>query len=157
MNRIYLIASNLGLMQEDILDKAKNQGQGHLVDHYNSLKDKDLAENFLDQLKSVDFEETNKLYQDVYIRNKNNVEGEQKMEFTPLNNVSTRADIEKNEAEFDAIGYESISRGEAGVLIMSGGQGSRLGFDHPKGMFNIKAQSNKTLFEVFANRLIRLG
>ena len=39
---------------------------------------------------------------------------------------------------------------------MSGGQGSRLGFDHPKGMFNIQLQSNYTLFEYFARRLLRL-
>ena len=40
---------------------------------------------------------------------------------------------------------------------MSGGQGTRLGFDHPKGMFNIKLQSNHTLFEFFARRLLRLN
>ena len=40
---------------------------------------------------------------------------------------------------------------------MSGGQGTRLGFDHPKGMFNLKLQSNYTLFEYFARRLLRLN
>jgi UDP-N-acetylglucosamine/UDP-N-acetylgalactosamine diphosphorylase len=36
---------------------------------------------------------------------------------------------------------------------MSGGQGTRLGFDHPKGMFKIGLQSGMTLFEFFSKRL----
>jgi len=39
---------------------------------------------------------------------------------------------------------------------MSGGQGTRLGFDHPKGMYNLGLHSNLTLFGFFAHRLIRL-
>ncbi len=39
---------------------------------------------------------------------------------------------------------------------MSGGQGTRLGFDHPKGMFNLELDSKVTLFEYFARKLLRL-
>lgn len=40
---------------------------------------------------------------------------------------------------------------------MSGGQGTRLGFDHPKGMFKIGLQSGVSLFEFFSKRLERLN
>ena len=40
---------------------------------------------------------------------------------------------------------------------MSGGQGTRLGFDHPKGMFKIGLQSDMTLFEFFTKRLQSLN
>lgn len=40
---------------------------------------------------------------------------------------------------------------------MSGGQGTRLGFDHPKGMFDLGLNSGLTLFGYFANRLKRLS
>lgn len=36
---------------------------------------------------------------------------------------------------------------------MAGGQGTRLGFDHPKGMFDIGLESKYTLFEYFARKL----
>lgn len=40
---------------------------------------------------------------------------------------------------------------------MSGGQGTRLGFNHPKGMFDLKLKCGLTLFGFFANRLARLN
>lgn len=44
------------------------------------------------------------------------------------------------------IGMQSIIAGQAGILLLSGGQGSRLGFDHCKGMFHVETPSNLTLF-----------
>jgi UDP-N-acetylglucosamine/UDP-N-acetylgalactosamine diphosphorylase len=51
-------------------------------------------------------------------------------------------------------GEEALSRGEVGAVIVAGGQGTRLGFDHPKGMFPIGPVSGRTLFRIFADRLI---
>ena len=60
--------------------------------------------------------------------------------------IVDRQQIKAMEAEFDRIGMEAVAKGEIGVCIMSGGQGSRLGFDHPKGMFNLELESKCTLF-----------
>ena len=35
---------------------------------------------------------------------------------------------------------------EVGIVILGGGQGSRLGFEYPKGMYKIGLQQNKSLF-----------
>jgi len=43
------------------------------------------------------------------------------------------------------------------VVLLSGGQGSRLGFEHAKGMYNIGMPSGKSLFEYFANRILRIN
>jgi UDP-N-acetylglucosamine pyrophosphorylase len=40
------------------------------------------------------------------------------------------------EGYFDK-GLELIKQGEVACVILAGGQGSRLGFDHPKGMYDI--------------------
>ena len=50
-------------------------------------------------------------------------------------------------------GVEALKAGEVGAVIVAGGQGTRLGFDHPKGMFPVGPVSQRTLFQVFADRL----
>ena len=47
-------------------------------------------------------------------------------------------------------GEQALRDGRVAVVLLAGGQGTRLGFDHPKGMFPIGPVSHATLFEVHA-------
>lgn len=80
-------------MQEDILQLAKASGQGHLVDHYHSIQDAKAKQQFLNQLKGLDFKQTNQLYKDVYLHHKNNPNANQPVNFAPLKNVINRKEI----------------------------------------------------------------
>ena len=53
-------------------------------------------------------------------------------------------------------GETALREGEVAVLLVAGGQGSRLGFEHPKGMFPIGPVSNKTLFQIHAEKVLAL-
>jgi UDP-N-acetylglucosamine/UDP-N-acetylgalactosamine diphosphorylase len=48
------------------------------------------------------------------------------------------------------LGRELILAGKVGAFVVAGGEGTRLGFDGPKGNFPISPVKNKTLFQIFA-------
>ena len=60
-------------------------------------------------------------------------------------------------ADATAKGQAALGDGQVGMILVAGGQGSRLGFDHPKGMFPIGPVSGRTLFQVHIDKLKALN
>ncbi|MFG0283233.1 MAG: UTP--glucose-1-phosphate uridylyltransferase [Phycisphaerales bacterium JB039] len=56
-----------------------------------------------------------------------------------------------------AAGMRLLGEGKVGALTVAGGQGTRLGFDGPKGCFPGGAVSQKPLFAVFADAIAAAG
>lgn len=57
------------------------------------------------------------------------------------------------DAEARAIGEDLVRRGKAAYLTVAGGQGSRLGFDGPKGLYPASPIRHLTLFAILAEKL----
>lgn len=72
--------------------------------------------------------------------------------FAPLDAVETD-EIEKKEAEFRKIGLDVLRAGKVGLVLLAGGQGTRLGFDQPKGTVNIGVTKELFIFECLVNNL----
>lgn len=56
-----------------------------------------------------------------------------------------------------ATGEEALRAGRIAAFTVAGGQGTRLGFDGPKGTFPVTPVRHKSLFQVFAEKLLAVG
>lgn len=56
-----------------------------------------------------------------------------------------------------ALGEQALRNGEVAALIVAGGQGSRLGFEKPKGMYPVGPVSGATLFQVHAEKVLAVS
>lgn len=52
---------------------------------------------------------------------------------------------------------EALAAGQVAVMVVAGGQGSRLGFDHPKGMYPIGPVSGHSLFQIHLQKVVAVG
>jgi UDP-N-acetylglucosamine/UDP-N-acetylgalactosamine diphosphorylase len=56
-----------------------------------------------------------------------------------------------------AEGEAALRRGEVAVVVVAGGQGTRLGFDGPKGCYPIGPVSDRSLFQIHCEKIAALG
>jgi UDP-N-acetylglucosamine/UDP-N-acetylgalactosamine diphosphorylase len=61
-----------------------------------------------------------------------------------------------NASDFQ-LGKRLIAEGKVGCLLIAGGQGTRLRFEGPKGLFPITPIKQKSLFQFFAEKVISAG
>lgn len=50
-----------------------------------------------------------------------------------------------------------LRNGKLGAILVAGGQGSRLGFPHPKGMFKVGPVTERSLFQMHVEQLLAIG
>ena len=56
--------------------------------------------------------------------------------------------------QFYNTGLTALKNGKVAFLTVAGGQASRLGIDLPKGCFGISPVSQKSLFQIFAEKIL---
>ena len=139
-------------LPKEIIQKINKTNQTHLLEAIKLCKSNEEKKSLIAQIKDIDFD----LMSNLYEQGKN----------AKLETIYNPSSISKIESQFSKesiapekeklseLGIEYIAKGKVATLILSGGLGTRLGFNHPKGEYNIKLPSNKTLFNYFANRFL---
>ncbi len=70
----------------------------------------------------------------------------------PINAVTVQ-EIARRRMQFETVGLNLLSEGKIGAVLLAGGQGTRLGFNKPKGMFNIGVTRELSIFEQQMNNI----
>lgn len=120
----------------------KNYSQEHILKHYDVLSETN-KQRLLDQIAGIDFS---------CLESLNNKETAKRGTLSPLGAVEIK-EIEQRKQEFIKTGIEAIKNCKVGAVLLAGGQGTRLGSDKPKGMYNIGVHKDLFIFEQLMNNL----
>lgn len=135
-------------MRQDLRQRLLSFNQGGILPHWEKLSphDQSLVER---QLESIDLEFLANLFE------KRNtpfaLPDTEKIAPVPVLHPTTNAIAAKSE------GLKALAKGEIAILMVAGGQGSRLGTLQPKGTWPITPITHKSLFQLHSEKVLTLS
>ncbi|KAH9897757.1 nucleotide-diphospho-sugar transferase [Cubamyces lactineus] len=142
---------------DNLRQRYESAGQGHLFTFWDVL-DQSERDALRAQLEALDIERVNRIYNKAVSSEKEleSSGGKEPIEPLPEDAADSVIGVPEKTREWRETGLQAIARGEVGVLLMAGGQGTRLGSSAPKGCYDIGLPSHKSLFQLQAERIARL-
>ena len=149
-------------MKHELFDHLKTFGQEHLLTFWDVLNESE-RESLVAQINTLDFAQIAKLYE----RRNEPVESltlADRASDPPAYQFSTVTDptpckSPKPITADDALeaGTKALRNGRVACVLVAGGQGTRLGFPHPKGMYPIGPVSEATLFQFHFEKVLAIS
>jgi len=149
-------------MKQELFHHLKTFGQEHLLTFWDVLSDSE-RETLSTQISALDFVQIAELYE------RRNEPAElltlaDRASDPPAYKFSTVTDptpckTSKPITASEAIeaGMEALRGGKVAFALVAGGQGTRLGFPHPKGMYPIGPVSGATLFQFHFEKVLAMS
>ncbi|PLB49592.1 UDP-N-acetylglucosamine pyrophosphorylase [Aspergillus steynii IBT 23096] len=140
---------------QQLQQKYTDAGQGHLFAFVNELQPAEKTQLF-HQLNNFNPTRINELA-DKALNPAKSQEGPVSLE--PLPDVATASILDSDPKDIQKWydeGLQFVAENKVAVVLMAGGQGTRLGSSAPKGCFNIELPSQKSLFQIQAERIAKL-
>lgn len=145
----------------DLREKYQQAGQGHVFTFFDQLQPTE-KEELITQLSTIDPQRVNQIFKQSTSKPDSD-SGDDKIDFEPPPSDSlestidiSKPEVAKNVAQWQSLGLKSIKDQKVAILLLAGGQGTRLGSSDPKGCYNIGLPSQKSLFQLQAEKIIRL-
>ncbi|XP_014239928.1 UDP-N-acetylhexosamine pyrophosphorylase-like protein 1 [Cimex lectularius] len=143
---------------EDYRRHLANYGQEHVLQFWDDLSQDDRDE-FFQEIKDIDVPEVLGYFKKaVEGRDESKAKIDDRLMPIPPGlygavSRTPKALLQSYEEE----GLLQIAEGRVGVLLMAGGQGTRLGSTDPKGMYDVGLPSHKSLYQIQAERIRKLA
>lgn len=135
-------------VEEKAINKLEKYNQQEIINLLNIFSD-DEKEMLYNQVLNLNFEQIDNLYNE--LTKKEKVKTDNLEEIVAINKEKLSKD-ELN--KYNSLGEKVIRNNQYALITMSGGQGTRLGFDKPKGEFLVDVNPTpKFLFQILAEKL----
>ena len=138
---------------EQLRKNFENAGQGHVFKYWDELSEPQ-REHLLMQLEETDLAEIGHLNKTLLFANKTTSQVDfSKLKPAPYIPMSPDKEADPKWLEAKRAGEDAIRSGKLATFVVAGGQGTRLGYDAPKGTLPVSPVTGKTLFQIFAEKI----
>ncbi|MCR5437255.1 MAG: UDPGP type 1 family protein [Treponema sp.] len=121
----------------------KENNQEHVLKYFDLLSENE-KDVFLRQIENIN-------WSDIKMIGSDSAGERGKFSVPPAISVD---EINASKNKYEKAGIESIKKGEVAAVLLAGGMGTRLGFDLPKGCFNVGLTKKLYIFECLINNLM---
>ncbi|MBZ0173509.1 MAG: UDPGP type 1 family protein [Phycisphaerales bacterium] len=138
---------------DSVRDRLAAVEQDHLLRFHDEL-DPAAAASLIEQINSIELDSLPRLI-DTYVHGDEHFEIPTDIEpapYYPRDPTSPAHPWDRDAAV--ELGEQLIAQGKVGCFTVAGGQGSRLGYEGPKGCYPTGVISNKPLFQIFAEGIL---
>ncbi|KAK2754707.1 UDP-N-acetylglucosamine pyrophosphorylase [Arachnomyces sp. PD_36] len=143
---------------DELKQKYEKAGQGQVFAFLDDLKSVDKARLF-HQLSTFNPERINELADKALNPSKKEEHVAEETKLEPLPESATASILDSDKADLQKwydTGLDLVANNKVAVVLMAGGQGTRLGSSAPKGCFDIGLPSSKSLFQIQAERISKV-
>ena len=139
-----------------IIEAFERAGQGHVFAFYSQL-DAAAQQRLLAEAAEIDLAEVDHLNKTLVA--KSGVAGVDLSDLkpAPYEKLPAHGGNAAEWAQAKTAGEAALRAGRVAAFTVAGGQGTRLGYDGPKGTFPVTPLKKKTLFQVFAEKIDAAG
>ncbi len=132
-------------------EKLREHGQEHVLEWLEELEEEP-QRGLLEQLRRIDFDRLAEFR--TLLRSP-----AEKVAFgdvvpAPVERLPSDETEREAERSVRRMGRRALEEDRVAALTVAGGQGTRLGYDHPKGMYPISPIRGKSLFRLFAEQIL---
>lgn len=139
-------------MTEPLIEQFGNAGQGHVFAFWDELSEDERA-TLREQASEIDLEEISELYRTLVAGGDREHQDFSNLEPAPYIPHPHNGGYAGQWSEARNVGESALRSGSVAAFVVAGGQGTRLGYDKPKGLFPVTPIHQKSLFQVFAEKI----
>lgn len=150
--------------KQALLEKYKQANQEHVFQYWDSVSSSTDKSLLLHQLESIEVHKLSDFLNAAKTQESIGSTAEYNQNIQPFsgkvgkneNIYPASTTLHQDHCDYYTCGMEAIQQNKVATILLAGGQGTRLGYDGPKGMYDIGLASGKSLFCLIAQRILKL-